>query len=76
MAIQVSKDAIDDRVVKEWSKIIRETAEERGHEFGSVEPFHLRGITYSDVMREVRAKSYDGLTYYRLMIRVTPGYYF
>ena len=76
MAVQVSKDAIDDRVVKEWQRMIVETAKERGHELSLVQPFHLRGLFYGDVMREVKAKSYDGLTYYRLMIRVTPGYYF
>ena len=56
--------------------MIVETAKERGHELSLVQPFHLRGLFYGDVMREVKAKSYDGLTYYRLMIRVTPGYYF
>lgn len=76
MAVQVSKDAIDERVVKEWQRLIIEVAKEKGDEFGSVEPFHLRGVTYSDVMREVKAKSYEGLTYYRLMIAYTPGYYF
>ena len=75
MPVQVSKDAIDERVVKEWQRIIIDTAKERGHEFGSVEPFYLRGITYCDVMKEIKAKSFEGLQYYRLMILVTPGYY-
>ena len=76
MPIKVFKDSIDEGVVREWQRIMKDTAEEKGHNLSSVEPFHLRGVFYGDVMREIREKSQKGLEYYRLMVRICPGYYF
>lgn len=72
----VSRDVIDQRVVREWCRLMKETAEDRGDTLSSVQPFHPLEQTYGEVMEAVRAGSHRGLAFYQRMILFTPGYTF
>ncbi len=76
MPILVSRDVIDRRVVKEWSKLMELTAQDKEDNINIVQPFHPFEQTYSEVMEEVRNNTREGLRFYRYMVRQLPWYTF
>ena len=76
MPEKVSYDTIDMKVVLDWCRLMEETAEERGQKLWSVQPFFPFQQTYMEVNEEVRNKTYQGLEFYRKMVRQLPGYDF
>lgn len=76
MPIYVSNNTIDMRVVKDWAKLMRETAEEKGDNLSSVRPFHVYNQIYGEVLEEVRNNTHQGLEFYRMMVRILPGWDF
>ena len=76
MPTYVSKHHIHEGVVKEWKRLMVATAKDRGDDLSTVQAFHPYEQTYSEVLREVKSESAQGLEFYRRMIPVTPGYTF
>ncbi len=72
----VSKNVIDQRVVREWCRLMTGTAEGKGDDLSIVRPFFPFEQTYSEVMKEVRADSSEGLRFYQNMVRQSVGYDF
>ena len=70
---KVSKDTIDGRVIDQFSRMIKETAKERGHKLEIVPPF-IYDALYPEVMEEVKKKpqTYLGLQYYEVMVKQMP----
>lgn len=67
--IHVSKDKIDQRVVKEFSRLINDIVNERGDDLGIVQPFHIYEAVYPEVMEEIRNKTSLGVQYYHSMVK-------
>ena len=72
----VSKDVINQRVVREWCRLMTNTAKDRGDNLSAVQPFPPFQQTYSEVMAEVRAGSGEGIRFYQYMVRQSVGYDF
>ncbi len=72
----VPYDTIDDVVVKDFDRLMRETAKDRGHDVTIQQPFHCHDSSYSEVMDEVRQKTQKGLEFYRMMVKQLPWYVF
>lgn len=72
----VSKSSIDMRVVKDWARLVTETAGDRRQDIDTVQPFHPYDQTFPEVLKEVRDKTHQGLEFYRRMVRTLPGYDF
>ncbi len=69
--IPVSIETIDKRVVEEFSRLIKEIAEEKGHDLNMVQPF-IYDALYPEVMEEVKKGSSLGLQYYEAMVKQMP----
>lgn len=78
MPEKVSYYSIDERVVKEFDRLMRETARERNQNVSIQQPFHVRDVPYFEVLSEVRKKipTSTGLDYYRLMVGFLPWFDF
>ena len=72
----VAKDSIDNRVVSDWARLIRLTADDRGNDIIDVRPFHPFEQTYGEVLVEIKRQTPQGLQFYQMMVRQLPGYDF
>lgn len=70
----VLRDEIDSEVVRNWCRLMSETAKDRGHNLSNTQPFFPLSQTYPEVMREVRTQTPEGVEHYRGMVRFLPGY--
>ena len=70
--IPVQRNTIDERVVMEFSRLIKMTAQEKRDDLEMVRPFHIYNVLYSEVMEEVKNKSSAGLDYYQSMVIQLP----
>ena len=68
MTLYVTKDTIDDRVVKHWSKIFLQTAQERGENTWTIQPFFPYSQTYSEIREEVKKRTHQGHRFYLSMV--------
>ena len=76
MPQKVPYDSICMAVVKEWQRLMQETAEERGDNLSIVQPWHVYEQTYPEIITDVRKGSYNGLEFYRLMVKSSVGFSF
>lgn len=74
MPREVSKDIIDYRPVREWQRLIIESARERRDDISLVDPFRPLQVLYPEVMRELRDRTTKGLEWYHRIVRSTTGY--
>ena len=72
----VSKERINEKVVRYWSRLMEQTAKDRGDNLSIVRPFHCREETYDSVMQEVRSGTPRGVELYRSMVAQLPWYQF
>ena len=70
--VLVPRDRIDPRVVLEFSRLIKLTALEKGHQLEMVQPFNVYDVLYPEIMEEVWKKTSHGLDYYRTMVKQMP----
>jgi len=76
MPEEVPYNSIEMRVVKNWSRLVKETAKDRKDDLSIVQPFRTHEQTYFEVMNEVRNNTHRGLEFYRNMVQQLPWYVF
>lgn len=56
----VPHDRIEMKVVRNWARLVKETAQDRGDDLNLVRPFFPFEQTFSDVLAEVKAGTPQG----------------